>query len=694
MSLVVPVIAVIIVGATLAIGALALRHATGEQRRQLLYLMLLRTAALVVIALALVNPAWRRPALQQTRPQLTLLVDASASVAAQLTAPGRRGKSRPYDDAMAALRSAAVREQLARFELRTLHFGDGLVEPPRGEPAEPATNLSLALSQTLGRYPPTPIVIISDGAETAGEARVTAAQAAGAGAPVYTVGIGATEPPPNVGPVVIQAPRVVRERQPVPVRVLVPSSGYSGPQPVRIEVDGKQVASLWATLSSGGAGSVQQQLPGLQVGFHLLTVWTPVRADEATTADNTRNQIIEARRDETRLVLLAGAPDPDYAALQRLLGRLPKLRADAYVRLGQGRYLHQQKDRTTRQAPDLPRLLRDAHVVMLMNYPVSEAEAGRIRSFVQNGGTVGWFAGKAAGWKPALPGPATPGASHAAVPTPLGAPLARGSLGEELARATSPTWWRNAPFLSGYTALSPRPGAEVVLRTGGNQPLLVTGTFGTGATLTFGGSGTYRWLLSPEADEESRRLHEAFWQTIIGWLSQPREQRRLVVMVDPAIAPEGQPVRLLAAVSGGAKVRAEIAGPRTKLAVPLAQSGETAGRYAASVSNLPPGKYTVRFVADTAGGTLQETRQLVVEAGGAELAVLVRQEGNLRAIAAAGKGQYAPVEQLAELLARLPAQTTSQSGTQPTHPFRTGIALAAMVALLSVEWWLRRRWGW
>jgi len=234
----------------------------------------------------------------------------------------------------------------------------------------------------------------------------------------------------------------------------------------------------------------------------------------------------------------------------------------------------------------------------------------------------------------------------------------------------------------------------MVVPAPGGRALLVTGTFGTGATLLFGGAGTHRWLLSAEADEASRRLYEVFWQSVVGWLSQPHEQRQLVVMLDPAVAPEGQPVRLLAACGQtGATLRAEISGAGQRLAVPLFPSAAEPGRYAATVSALKPGKYGVRFVAQTAGATLSETRELVIERGGMELSETVQQVGVLQAIAAAGRGRYAPLDQLASLLAQIPAAPVSRTGAQATHPFRSGAALAVVALLLCVEWWLRRRWG-
>jgi len=663
--------------------------ATGRdprERRRLALLLALRLAAMALLVLALINPAWRHLVRSETRPHLTFLLDASPSMALS-AAPGLTRRQQ----AEAALASAPVQRALARFDHATTNLAGGLVPEPSGA----GTDLDLALRQAATAATG-PIVIVSDGAQTHGDARAMAAGLRAAGRPVYTVGVGPTQPPANLGPIVIQAPRVVREKQPVPLRALIRSTDMTGAQPVQIALDGKTVATLSASLVPGATAAVKQQLPGLAAGVHLLTVTTPPRSDEATTADNTRSHLLEARRDETRLVLLAGAPDPDYAALQRLLGKLPKLQVQSFARLGPGRFLHRQGDKSDRQAPNLPRLLRDAHGVMLLNVPVSAADASALRGFVQAGGSLGWFAGKQANAGPlASLLPISPAGAYVPVLTPVAPPRGGSELAQELLRGAPVPWWRNAPFLEGLAPVRARPGADTVLPSGSGQPLLVTGGMGAGATLACAGAGTYRWLLSPEADDTSHRLYDVFWQSVVGWLSQPREQRRLVVMLDPAIAPAGQPVRLLAACDlSAAKLTAEVRGVGPKLALPLTATGPEPGRYAATLSDLPPGKYSVRVTAQAGSTTLTETRPLVIEPGGIELAEPLQHVGDLQALAAAGGGSYAPLGELASLLAKVPSAPTRATTQRATHPFRAAVALGLVALLLCGEWWLRRRWGW
>lgn len=116
----------------------------------------------------------------------------------------------------------------------------------------------------------------------------------------------------------------------------------------------------------------------------------------------------------------------------------------------------------------------------------------------------------------------------------------------------------------------------------------------------------------------------------------------------------------------------------------------TPGRYQAALGNLTPGTYTVTAEAGVLG---RAERKLVVEAGGAELAQLTLQEGTLREIARAGRGQYAPLSQAAELLEKLPSAASAQRQPAASHPGRNGWLLGAVLALCTLEWALRRRWG-
>jgi hypothetical protein len=288
----------------------------------------------------------------------------------------------------------------------------------------------------------------------------------------------------------------------------------------------------------------------------------------------------------------------------------------------------------------------------------------------------------------------------------VGLPVADTPLGTDLLAATGATAWRGAPYLGGSSAVGGvRTDAQVVLRTRGGQPLLAVRPAALGRCLGFASDGTYRWVLSPEADEESRRLHRTFWSVVATWLAMPRDESQVVMLLDPPVAAFGQPARAIVQVSRAfqpvarARVTVTVQGPRAHLSLPC-QPTSTPGRYQTALSHLQPGRYevTAAATADQALRTAQRAlgsaqRTLVVEPGGAEVAQLTRQEGRLREMALRGGGEYVGLPELGGLLDRLPTAALSQPTTVAVRPFRSLWAFLAILTLCAADWFLRRRHG-
>jgi hypothetical protein len=287
------------------------------------------------------------------------------------------------------------------------------------------------------------------------------------------------------------------------------------------------------------------------------------------------------------------------------------------------------------------------------------------------------------------------GADYADTPTAVSAPVVTDPLGKALAAGTGASYWAGAPFLGGVNRVGASGAGTVALRSRQGLPLLITGTSGLGRTLVFASDGTYRWVLSPQADEQSQRLHEVFWQTLVSWLAQPREDRQVLLMLDPPVSPLGQSVRALVQVSRGLEpvneARVTLKLQRERFSQTLQARGTTVpGRYQAAIGELGAGTYTVTAEA---AGLGKDERKLVVEPGGAEMARLTLQEGALREVARAGGGAYAPAAQLGDLLQGISREGTSRSARIASHPWRSWPVLVVVLMLLTAEWVLRRRWG-
>lgn len=667
--------------------------APATDRPRAILLAVLRLLVFAIVLLMLVNPAATRRDTSTRKPRLLLLLDASASMGL----PGATSGTR-WQELQAALNSAPVTAALDPFDVRRQWFGQGLLVDEPAQPVSQATNLELSLRQALATEPSPAVLLVTDGAETTGEAESAALTVAQAGSRLYTIGVGSTSPPADMGPLVANAPAVVRENQPFDVTASLAAHGFTGSQEVRISVDGRPARSAQLTLDERRPARATVRMPGLSAGYHLIAVSVPPRPGEATATNNQRHLFVEARRDKTRLVVVAGAPSPDFAALRRILQVVPRTEFAGYVRVAQGTYVHEVGARPQRARLDLRALLKGRHVLALMNHESGGLDAGAIREFVTAGGALAVIGGKRAtgysGLQALLPG--TLGA-YTEVPVGVAAPPPATALGAEMARATTGRWWTGAPYLSGTNAFSPAAGADVVVRTSTGRPLLATRTVGQGRSLVLAGDGFSRWVLSAQADQDSRRLHEVFWQAVFGWLSAPRADRQVLLLLDPPVAAYGQPVRALVQVARGlqpvndAQVQVRVRGPQGVLVTLTAAATAVPGRYQAALADLPAGTYTVTAEAAQAG---RDEHQLVVEPGGTEIARLTLQERALHRLAEAGRGEYAPLSGLSGLLAKIPQTATAEPRLVASRPFRSWPAFLHVVLICTVDWVLRRRWGW
>jgi hypothetical protein len=152
--------------------------------------------------------------------------------------------------------------------------------------------------------------------------------------------------------------------------------------------------------------------------------------------------------------------------------------------------------------------------------------------------------------------------------------------------------------------------------------------------------------------------------------------------------PAGQPIRQ-------AQFRAEVQLPDGRLEqVPLV-SGES-GWQGAMVQTEQPGDYTLRATAKLPDGQeLTGTARFLVFQQDLELNLAAADIGTMETIAAMTGGQALAPEQLPSLLEQLLRQTSTLQVEQVRKRtlWDTWPVFLLFVGLLSVEWYLRKRWG-
>ena len=250
-------------------------------------------------------------------------------------------------------------------------------------------------------------------------------------------------------------------------------------------------------------------------------------------------------------------------------------------------------------------------------------------------------------------------------------------------------------------------GRRVLLETPDKQPLLVSGEFGSGRTLAFAGESTYLWPLHGFEKE-----HKRFWRQVILWLVRRDDLNRddVWIKLDQRRFNPGSRVHVdgRRPHRGGRPDHRRHArhGRRPSRRPPRAAPAVARqGRVERHVhGRQAPGDYAIETTASTPAGRELGTARaefLVfdrdVELSNpaadpdlmASLAAWTKDEGG-RAVAARGIAEAARRNWPTS---RPNTKSDKPAGSSPAPAADAWLFFLALTGLLSVEWWLRKKWG-
>ncbi len=245
-----------------------------------------RLVGLTALVLALAQPVVARPVGERS---VLFVLDRSASLPAAAWAA---------QDAYvaAALESAGGGDHagVAAFgaELRLVREVSGVddYQPRPAEVDATATDLAAALRAGAAALPAVGsrrIVLLTDGVETAGDARAAAADLQAIGVAVDVVPVSGPRPTDAVV-ASVSVPATVREGELAPVRVTVDST-QAGPATVELAVDGEVVQAQQVNLVAG-TNQVQFSVPAPEPG--PFEVAATVQAAFDTVPENDRGEAV------------------------------------------------------------------------------------------------------------------------------------------------------------------------------------------------------------------------------------------------------------------------------------------------------------------------------------------------------------------------------------------------------------------
>ncbi len=267
--------------------------------------------------------------------------------------------------------------------------------------------------------------------------------------------------------------------------------------------------------------------------------------------------------------------------------------------------------------------------------------------------------------------------------------------------------WKRLPPLSGANRFARvKQTAQILAESSERAPLLVSGEYGQGRTLAFAGDSTRRWWQYGHQAE-----HKRFWRQAILWLAKREDDRRSDVWVKlpQRRFPPGATVPVQAGARSAAGdplhdaiLTATLTLPdRTQREISLSKGDED---WRTELRELTvPGDYLLRVTARTGDrevGQAQAVFQLLDQ--DLELANVAADPDQLARIAALTRdvdGRVVAPEELPQLLAELKQRIPTEQ-LEVQKRWRLGdTALDAwlffllLTSLLSVEWFLRKRWG-
>ena len=613
------------------------------------------------------------------------------------------------------------------YQVRYFGFGDKL------EPAEApdqirnsksaVTRLGDAIQDAAGRYAGqaiSGIVVLTDGASNQGQEPLDVARRMNSqGIPLYMVGVGLSSPPDvRVKGLVVQDKVFVKDI--VPVRFQVQSSGFpSQGAVVSLLLDNKEVSRQRITLAKGTQFFEMTFTPERVADSARLEVAVQPLPGEVNLENNRVQKTLKIIDDKIKVLYVEGKPRWEFRYLRRVLLRDHRLDVKFLMTEGD-KDLARNSDEYVSEFPDDPSQAFKFDLVILGDVPASYFNAtqlARMEQMVQKwGGSLVMIAGpKAAPCSYAN----TPIAAMLPVKfrnepwesvddlvyptvTAEGYNSALMSL-EATKEANQSLWSVVRPMYSLPPLDGPKPGATVLAELSDSArrrqpyPLITWERYGAGKTLFV--ASDYLWRLRLKVGD---KYHARFWGQAIQFLTLSKllgQNKRIQIEIDQTDYQTGQRVLISANVLNEAYDPATLAsytvylqkteGTAQPTPVRLEPAAGIPGLFQGFVTLEQAGKY--HLAAAVADQPIANTVDFSVTAATLELMEPAMQEDMLKQMAQVSEGKYFPANRLIDLKQAIGGQQRTTIVRREKELWDIPAALVAMLALVGVEWFFRRK---
>jgi hypothetical protein len=683
-------------------------------------LRVLRGLAFLIVLFALAEPVLTLVMPEPGKPGLAVLVDHSASMRQAGNGSGSR-----VDEA-SAIERLVVDRLAGKYRIDRFQFATGLThagDDPGAASASPAGNTAIgdalrALGSRQGSRPVSGVIMLTDGTNTVGADPVGAAREIGI--PVFPVRVGAALAPADARILAVRSNPTAYTGEPALLDVEIASSGLAGRTlELRVEDQGRLLASKPVILQQGNDVEQAIRIDVRPVGLGLRRWEIRLAGEEDGIPENdARSVAVRVLERKTRVLYVEGRLDWDFTFLRRTLAADSAFSYRFMIADRNGRWIS-----SGRASGTGPGDLRDYAAVILGEVPpavLTGAFYDDLVRYVRAGGGLLILGGRAGVSRlrstpieALLPAEAFPVSRSESRPAairvaPQGLTHPLTALEDSPARSEA-DWASLPPVWPSPDRLRPRPGSQVLLGFNApgiaGEPALVSGFAGEGKILVLAAHDFWRWDFLPRETAGIDAFPEFALRTV-RWLAEPSARERFAAQPASGVFENGEVPEFTARVWDDgyapildAQVHVTIKGTDGTASITrdldLRPHGGD-GTYAGQTDPLPPGGYG--FVAEArAGGQPSPLGRIEssfwVDRNGPEYVRLRPDPGTMDQIARASGGQSVDRAGLDALLDRIPTVVRRVGRVREIDLWNHIALFLSFVALLSVEWWLRRRRG-
>lgn len=712
-----------------------------QLKRTTAALVSLRAALLIVMTLLLLRPVMVVSSVIPRSSYVAVVIDNSLSMTLK-DLPGDASRLDAVKQELLTPQSSGKSSFLTRLEekfktnlyefsgtLLNLKSGEGLHGEGR------SSDLAGALDETVKRsagMPLSAVVIATDGvANVPRDLAVTLRELRARDVPVFTVGVGNTARPLDAELVRLNLPRRVLAGSRVNIEALVSLSGYGATKVLMaVREDGRAIKTEEFTLRGNDTQPIDLEITPAQAGVHRYTVEITPLDGELTVENNKRDTLVDVIEGPARVLYVEGEPRWELGKIRESLQLNEKnVTLVSLQRTGENKFYRQGIAHQQELMGGFPKTEEELFAyqgLILGSVEASFFTADQLRSieaFVSRrgggllaiGGRLAFDGGKYKGTPVAdllpvtLDGRTTEVAeSYAPVYQPhlTGAgqrhPITR--LNED--RALNQKTWNDLPLISISEALPGiKPGATALLEArrsmgaGMPIPLLVQQSYGSGQTLAFTATDTWRWRMRMDSKSNA---HETFWRQMLRYLvsnsplqTEVRAEQDVYAMDDTGrIIADIRDKRFNAVTDALATARITKPSGAT-VDVPLEFTTlNDVNNYTGEFKADELGQHSIELVATSSSiGPVTAKSSYLVSDLNREFYGAAQNVDLLKRIAAETGGKHYALNEVESLLDDLVYRRTPYSERVTKDLWDMPINFILIIGLLSAEWFLRKREG-